>query len=169
MRYLVTLNGQTHTVELEGDRVTVDGIEHRATLVQREGTPERLLTLDGRSYPLPMWNGSRGTWAVMTGGERFDVEALDERSVHIRSLSGSASSQSGPVPLKAPMPGLVVKVLASSGDKVVQGQSLIVLEAMKMQNELKAAATAVVDAVTVAVGRAVERGEVLLTFKSASS
>jgi pyruvate carboxylase len=63
------------------------------------------------------------------------------------------------------MPGLVVKVLVAPGEKVVQGQSLIVLEAMKMQNELKATGAAVVEAVSVEVGRAVEKGEVLIILR----
>jgi len=165
MRYLVTLNGQTVTVDVEADRVTVDGIQHRATLVRRESTPERLLSVDGRSYSLPMWSSGSGAWTVLVGGERFEVDALDERSAHLQSLAGTAASQAGPVPLKAPMPGLVVKVLVAPGEKVVQGQSLIVLEAMKMQNELKATGAAVVEAVSVEVGRAVEKGEVLIILR----
>ena len=165
MKYQVTVNGRTYAVELDAMRVTVDGVEHRAVLAEASGTPERLLMLDGRPYPLPMWSEGRGCWTVLEAGERLEAEAVDERTAHIRSLAKEVGGHAGPMALKAPMPGLVVQVLASQGQKVVEGTSLIVLEAMKMQNELKAATTAIVDSVAVAPGRVVEKGEVLLTFR----
>jgi pyruvate carboxylase subunit B len=166
MKYQVTVNGRSYAVELDALRVTVDGVEHRATLAQGSGTPERLLTLDGRPYALPMWSGGRGSWTVLEAGERFEVEALDERTAHIRSLAKEVGGPASPMALRAPMPGLVLQVLATQGQKVAAGTSLIVLEAMKMQNELKAPAAAVVESVTVAPGSAVEKGEVLLTFRA---
>src|SRR6185369_9437403 len=65
MKYQVTVNGRTYEVELDATRVTVDGVEHRAVLAEGSGTPERLLVLDGRPYPLPMWSEGRGNWAVL--------------------------------------------------------------------------------------------------------
>jgi pyruvate carboxylase subunit B len=166
MKYQVTVNGRTYEVELDATRVTVDGVEHRAVLAEGSGTPERLLVLDGRPYPLPMWSEGRGNWAVLEAGERVEVEAVDERTAHIRSLAKEVGGHAGPMALKAPMPGLVVQVLASQGQKVVEGTSLIVLEAMKMQNELKATVTAVVESVAVTPGSVVEKGEVLITFRA---
>ena len=166
MKYQVSVNGRSYAVELDATRVTVDGVEHRASLSEGAATPERLLNLDGRPWPLPMWSEGRGSWIVLDGGERFEVEAVDERTAHIRSLAKEVGSKTSPMTLKAPMPGLVVQVLASPGEKVDQGSSLIVLEAMKMQNELRAPATAIVEAVTLKPGSAVEKGEVLMSFRA---
>lgn len=166
MRYLVLLNGRTHEVDIEGARVTVGGIEHRAVLSGVETVLERLLLLDGRPYSMALWSRGRGVWTVLSDAELFDVEAVDERTAHIRSLAGATASQTGPLTLKAPMPGLVVRVLATQGEKVVEGSSLIVLEAMKMENELKASAAGIIERISATPGRTVEKGEVLITFRS---
>jgi pyruvate carboxylase subunit B len=162
MKYFVTLNGRTWTVEIAGSRVTVDGEEHRAELRGLEATPIKLLVLDGRTWSVPMQSRGRGRWTVLAQGEVSEVEVLDERAAHIRSLVGEPAASTGPLVLKAPMPGLVVRVPASQGQKVVEGTSLIVLEAMKMENELKAAGNAVVIEVSVRPGQTVERGQVLV-------
>jgi pyruvate carboxylase subunit B len=92
------------------------------------------------------------------GGEAVEVEVMDERTAHIRSLVGTGKGHSAGGPLRAPMPGLVTKVLVEPGVMVTAGQGLLVLEAMKMENELKAPAAGVVLAVRVSAGQAVEKG-----------
>jgi len=168
MKYLVMLGGRTIEVDLtaEPGRITVDGKPHHAELRAVQGTPLRILILDGGSCSLPMLNTGTGTWLVQDNGERHEVEVLDERTAHIRSLAGGAVRAAGPRPLRAPMPGLVVRVEVETGQPVVAGTSLVVLEAMKMENDLKAAAAGVVDRVTVSAGATVEKGAVLVTFRA---
>jgi biotin carboxyl carrier protein len=101
-------------------------------------------------------------------GERYEVEVVDERTRHIRSLTGSSDRGRGPGVLRAPMPGLVVRVQAQAGQAVSPGAGMVVLEAMKMENELRAASAGVVRAVRVAVGEAVEKGQVLVEFDAAT-
>ncbi len=165
MKYFVILNGRVREVAVTGNRVTLEGKEYRAELLTIGGTPLRLLVLDGATSALAMESAGRGAWVVLVGGERQEAEALDERSAHIRTLVGTGAPASGLTALKAPMPGLVVRVLAVPGQEVAKGASLVVLEAMKMENELKAAAPGVVDRVTVTPGQTVERGEVLVFFR----
>jgi pyruvate carboxylase subunit B len=93
------------------------------------------------------------------------VEVLDERTRHIRSLVGAGKAPSGGGAVKAPMPGLVVKVLVEAGATVAAGQGLVVLEAMKMENEIKAMAPGVVDSVAVKAGQAVEKGAPLVVLR----
>ena len=128
------------------------------------GTPVRNLLLDGSSWIIPMEPNGAGKWLVQRQGERFEVEVLDERAQHIRSLVGEGRAATGPAPLKAPMPGLVVRVLAEPGQVVAPGQGLVVLEAMKMENELKATAAGQVQQIHVKSGAAVEKGQLLVTF-----
>ena len=165
MKYAVLLDGQVVEVEVDGDRVTVAGETHRASLGTIPGTPLRQLLLNGRPTTLSVESLGRGRWALAPGGERWEVEVLDERTRHIRSLTNGANRPPASVVLKAPMPGLVLRVQAEPGQRVEAGAGLIVLEAMKMENELKAAAPGVIKAVLVKSGQAVEKGQVLLEFE----
>jgi pyruvate carboxylase subunit B len=165
VKYTVFINGQAVEVDVDGDRVTVAGQSHVATLGVIPGTPLRQLLLDGCPSTLSIESLGRGRWALAPGGERWEVEVLDERARHIRSLTGNAGRQRAIPVLKAPMPGLVLRVQVVPGQRVSDGAGLVVLEAMKMENELKAPAPAVIKAVLVQPGAAVEKGQVLLEFE----
>jgi biotin carboxyl carrier protein len=165
MKYVVLLDGQTIEVEVEGDRITVGGETRQAALTSIAGTPLRNLLLDGRPLTLSVEALGRGRWALTPRGERWEVEVLDERTRHIRSLGGADEQRKGPGVLKAPMPGLVVRIQVGPGQPVAAGTPLVVLEAMKMENELKASAPGVVREVRVAPGETVEKGQVLVEFE----
>jgi pyruvate carboxylase subunit B len=166
---VVLVDGRSVEVDVDGERVTIAGQTHTATLGAIPGTPLRHLLLDGRPLTLSVEPLGRGRWALTPAGERWEVEVLDERTRHIRSLTGSTDQRRSADVLRAPMPGLVVRVHAKAGDKVGAGTGLVVLEAMKMENELKAAAPGVVKAVRVSPGEAVERGQVLVEFEGSPS
>ena len=166
MKYVVVLDGQSLEVEVDGERVTVAGQVHTATLGVIPGTPLRQLLLDGRPTTMAVESLGRGRWALAPGGERREVEVLDERTVHIRSLTSSGDRPAASPVLKAPMPGLVLRVEATPGQRVAAGAGLVVLEAMKMENELKASAAAVVRSVRVQAGEAVEKGQILIEFEA---
>lgn len=166
MKYQVTVGAKTLEVDVDGSRVVVDGIQFTAELRTIESTPLRLLLLDHSSRLLPMESRGRGTWLVQDTGELLEVEVVDQRTAHIRSRVGATGAAAGPAVLKAPMPGLVVRVLVEPGDAVSAGQGIVVLEAMKMENELKAAAAGVVERMEVSGGQVVEKGAVLVTFKA---
>jgi pyruvate carboxylase subunit B len=166
MKYLVEIDGRTLEVELDGDRVRVDGIETVAHLSDLPGTPMALLTIGDRIRPVVVTrSGSRGRYTLSLDGRRYDVEALDERSRAIRQLSAATAAPGGPAPLIAPMPGLIVRVNVEPGMEVQPGQGLVVMEAMKMENELRATSAGVVRAVRVTPGTAVERGATLVELE----
>jgi biotin carboxyl carrier protein len=167
MKYVVRVDGREIEVEIDGDRVTVGSHTHQASLGSIPGTPLRQLLLDGRPSTLSMTSLGRGRWAVTEAGERVELEVLDERAHHIRSLTAGNDRKKPADMLKAPMPGLVVRVQVQPGDRVSPGSGVVVLEAMKMENELKAAAAGVVKAVRVAPGEAVEKGQLLVEFEDA--
>jgi biotin carboxyl carrier protein len=98
-------------------------------------------------------------------GWRFEVEALDERTRAIRELSAAQQGPAGPAPVIAPMPGLIVRVQVAVGDRVAAGQGVVVMEAMKMENELRAPAAGVVRLVNAVAGTAVEKGTRLIEFE----
>ncbi|HET7042056.1 MAG TPA: biotin/lipoyl-containing protein [Gemmatimonadales bacterium] len=166
MKYFVTIEGKEVVVELDGERLTVDGRTVASAHLQAlPGTPIRHLLLDGASYALAVEPGGRGEWRVARHGERFEAEVVDERTRHIRSLTGAGQKAHGPAALKAPMPGLVVRVAVAPGERVAAGAPVVVLEAMTMENELRAPAAAVVQGVKVKAGEAVEKGQVLVEFE----
>ena len=108
---------------------------------------------------------TRGRYTLWLDGFRYEVEALDERTHAIRELSSATAGPAGPAPLKAPMPGLVVRVNVAVGDTVAAGQGLVVIEAMKMENELRAQAAGRVKSVLVTPGTAVEKGTILIELE----
>jgi biotin carboxyl carrier protein len=166
VKYLVEVAGRTVEVELDGDRVRVDGVEVEAQLTELPGTPISLLTLGDSVHRVAVTRGSsRGKYVLAIDGWRYDVGALDERTHAIRQLSAATAGPSGPAPLVAPMPGLIVRVNVEVGSVVQPGQGLIVMEAMKMENELRSASAGVVKAVRVKPGVAVERGATLVELE----
>jgi pyruvate carboxylase subunit B len=151
------------TVDLGPNGIEVDGEPVTAHLEEVDGTPIVLLTLGGTLHRLAVQRGEgRGVYAIWSDSHRLQAEALDERRRAIRDMAGAASANSGPAPLVAPMPGLVVRVNVRPGDQVQAGQALVVMEAMKMENELRSTSAGVVKAVAVQPGAAVEKGTLLV-------
>jgi pyruvate carboxylase subunit B len=146
--------------------VVVDGRRVQARLVDIAGTPVSLLTIGDRVYRLVARRGdARGRYTLSLDGRRFEVDALDERTRAIRDLSAATAAAAGPAPLVAPMPGLIVRVNVAPGDVVQPGQGLVVMEAMKMENELRSQSAGTVGAVLVSAGTAVEKGAVLVELR----
>ena len=162
MRYYVTVDDQVFEVELGADGILVDGTPVSADLEHVEGTDVRSLILDGRSHSLLASRSPQGTWNLQVGGRLYAAEAVDERTRTIREMTAAASGPAGPRPVRAPMPGLVVKIEVAVGDRVQPGQGVVIVEAMKMENELKAESHGVVAHVHVQAGQAVEKDQVLL-------
>ena len=162
MKYIVDVNGERVNVDVDGAHAEVDGVRVAASLAAVEGTPVRLLRIGEQVHRLVARRGaSRGRWTLDLDGQRVDAEALDERMRAIRDLTAAAAA-SGPAPLMAPMPGLVVRVSVGVGDTVSAGQGLVVVEAMKMENELRASVAGVVTAVLAVPGQAVDKGALLV-------
>ena len=167
MRYFVTVNGQTFEVDL-AQGVKVNGEPVDAQLSHVPGTPVRRLSVGGRSHALYIGSAEgQGSWDLHLDGERFAVEVVDERTQAIRAMTGANSAPLGPKPVRAPMPGLIVRLAVVEGDTVSAGQGVVIIEAMKMENELKADAPGVVKKVLVQPGQAVEKGTVLIEFQEA--
>jgi len=166
MKYLVRIGDEDHTVLLDGDGVHIDGQDVAAYVEQIDGTPVRMVTVGDEVHRVIVRPGpSRGTYTLWLDGYRFDVEALDERTRAIRDLSGKSAAPTGPAPLKAPMPGLIVRVHVQVGETVQPGQALVAMEAMKMENELRATAGGKVKAIVAGPGTAVEKGALLIELE----
>jgi pyruvate carboxylase subunit B len=166
VRYVVQLNDQRKTVTLDGEGVGYEAepMVH-AELSDIEGSPLRMVKILNHVYRVVVLKRpGRGRHTLWVDGYRFETEALDERTRAIRDLSTSRAGPTGPAPILAPMPGLIVRVNVKVGDTVEAGQGVVVMEAMKMENELRATAAGVVKSVEVTVGTAVEKGALLVAL-----
>jgi pyruvate carboxylase subunit B len=170
MLYHVTIGGRTVEVQLADGDVTVDGVAvSSAELLALQGTGVHHLIADGVARAVVAHAAGGGVWEMHIEGRRMNAEVVDERTRAIRAMTRSVAGPSGPRPIKAPMPGLVVRVEVAVGDSVAAGQGVLIMEAMKMENELRADAGGIVTKINAAPGQAVEKGAVLIEFAAADA
>jgi biotin carboxyl carrier protein len=162
MLYHVTIAGRTFRVEVEAGRVHVDGVEFTdVTLAHLPGTTIRHLLAGGTTATLVAHRDGDG-WSMLVDGWPVQAAVVDERTRVIQAMTGRTHVAHGPKPVRAPMPGLIVRIDVGIGDAVRAGQGVVAMEAMKMENELKAESAGVVARILVEPGQAVEKGAVLV-------
>lgn len=169
MKYHVAIRDRTYVIDVEGGAVTVDGERLETHWAAVPGTPLIQLLLGGDSWTVACQHLTPTRWALGAAGERFEVEVQDDRTKQIEAMTGRGRKvvQSGVV--KAPMPGLVVRVEVKVGEIVEAGAGLVVVEAMKMENELRAPQRGVVEQVHVSAGQRVKKGATLVTLTPQAS
>ena len=166
MKLDTSINGKPRVLELQvsGDssqvRFAVDSVEGTADVVEVEPGVYSIL-VSGRSFEVRIGDGDE-VYNATVNGRTYDIAVRDPRR---RSRRGASLQTAGPQPIRAPMPGKIVRVKVSVGDAVAAGDGLVVVEAMKMQNELKAPKAGTVTAVEVAEGGSVKAGEVLVVVE----
>ncbi len=166
MKLSLTIDGEESGIEILSPaprcRFRVgEGDVHEADVEAPEPGVYSVL-MNGRSYDARVEENPAGGVVVVIDGYRFVVEARDPRRW---SAKGAGRGGEGVQRLTAPMPGKVVRVLVSAGDAVEAGQGLLVVEAMKMQNEIKAPRAGRVVSLPATEGAAVTAGEVLATME----
>jgi len=169
MKYHVTLRQRTYVIDVDGGAVTVDGERLESHWADIPGTPLIHLLLGKDSWTVACQQLDGRRWALGAAGERFEVEVQDDRSRQIEALTGQGRKAAVGGVVKAPMPGLVVRVEVSEGQVVEVGEGLVVVEAMKMENELRASHAGVVEQIHVSAGQRVEKGATLVTLSARSS
>ena len=168
MKYFAELDGERYECVIEARNgetwVVVDGRRFRADLRRVPDSASFTLLLDGRSFEFALHRSEEGFDLSGAAGQ-FLVRVEDERTRAARDRAPAAAAPRGPRLLRSIMPGIVREVLVAPGDAVVAGQALLILEAMKMQNEVRAGEDAVVAAVRVGPGTAVEKGAALVELR----
>ena len=167
--YLVTLDERTLRVQLrsadDGVYVRVDGApEVRADLRHLYGVLHSLELGDGRIEVLAQAR-DRGEVRLALRGLEYTADVMDEAHARLASVAGARAGGHAHLELKAPMPGLLVRLLCAVGDEVQPNQPLAVLQAMKMENELALSRGGKVTAVKVEPGKTVEQGQVLVVVE----
>ncbi|NIM93110.1 MAG: biotin/lipoyl-binding protein [Anaerolineales bacterium] len=164
MKYIAIIDGQEFEIEINvedeiianGERVTID-------YLSVAGQPVYSLIVDGRSYEALVQPTEDGM-EVLLQGQHFSVSVEDERQRRLRQTSGPSVAKSGELHMKSPMPGLIISVKVREGQEIDVGDSLIVLESMKMQNELKAPCEGTIRSLRIKSGDNVEQNQILLTI-----
>jgi biotin carboxyl carrier protein len=162
MKFEVRIGGNTRIVELDRNadhwRITLDGLPLDADAVEIAPNTFSIL-LRGQSHEIRVTPSPNGTLTLQSSLEEFTAEVVDPRAWSGRRHS--ALEAEGRQQVVAPMPGKVVRLLVKAGDTVEAGQGLLVIEAMKMQNEIRSPKSGVVERLLVQEGQAVNAGEIL--------
>jgi biotin carboxyl carrier protein len=149
---------------LESGKVSLNGQVYEVDFESISGQPVYSLLLDGGSFQADVYPGDEDTLQVLMRGVLYEATVEDEREKRLSKAAG-AVAQTGEFVLRAPMPGLVVKVAVAEGEAVKTAQVLVILESMKMQNELKSPRDGKVLRVQVKAGDSVEQRQILLSVE----
>ena len=165
MKYITTIDEKEYTVEIIDDgHVSVDGKIIEVDFESVKSQPVFSLIVDGKSYEAYVYEGEEDL-EVLVKGRLYHSKVEDERERRLRAASGGGVVDSGTFHLKAPMPGLVVSLSVAEGQEVKKGDVLLILESMKMQNELKSPRDGVVGRILVAGGDSVEQRQKILSVE----
>lgn len=165
MHYLVRIGDQKFSVtdiDREQGQARLNGRVVRFDFQHVRGSLYSLI-VDGKVFSAHL-ESDQETIEINQGPNVFRAEVDDERAALLRQLARSESAAAGTVEIKAPMPGLVVRLAVQKGEAVTKGQSLVVIEAMKMENDIRSPASGVVATIHVAERTAVEKNAPLVTL-----
>jgi len=162
MKYFATIGDQQFEVEIKKDQqVDVNNQQLTADFQSVGDQPVYSLILDGDSYEASIYTTETGI-QVLLQGQLFEVQVEDERRQRLRQSSGSPQTRSGDIHINAPMPGIVIDIPVEEGQEVAGGDNVIILESMKMQNEIKAPRDGTVNRLRVKAGESVDQNQILL-------
>lgn len=157
-QFRIKVDGQEHKIDIRDDNLLIDNVPFVW------GTDGDAVTLDGISYDVQPGEGTMTVdgleYAVETQGFRIQRDKPKRRNGH-----GGGAAPAGEGNLTALMPGKIVKVLVTGGDEVKAGDVMLILEAMKMENEIEADRNGKIKVIHVAVGDNVEGGQALIDFE----
>jgi biotin carboxyl carrier protein len=162
MKFEVVINGARRTVEIELNdnrwRISLDGETIEADAVEVAPNIFSIL-LNRNSHEVRITPMPAGALTLQTGHQEFTAEVTDPRAW--RGRRHGALEAEGRQQILAPMPGKIIRVLVQVGEKVEAGQGLLVVEAMKMQNEIRSPKSGTVERLLAKEGQPVNAGEVL--------
>lgn len=164
MKYVTTIDNQQFEIEVVDERhIRIGNRLLEVDFESVSGQPVFSLILNGKSFESFVYQ-SEDDWDVLLRGRQYQVKVEDEREKRLKAAAGGGAAEGGEFHLKAPMPGLVVAVLLEEGQTVKKGQVMLILESMKMQNELKAPRDGITGRVRVKAGESVEQRQTLLSL-----
>jgi len=164
MKYVTTVNNKRFEIEILADgSITVDG-KKRDVDFRALGPAMYSILAENVSHELTI-EEREDEIEVLMRGRLYSNHVLDERALLMAQRTGGFANDTGEVNIKSPMPGLIVAVRVELGQTVKAGDTVVILESMKMQNELKASKDGTVGTVNVQPGQTVEQNKILLTIQ----
>ena len=168
MKYLIEIDGESIELEVSDDEVgsvvRYEDRELRVDLGRVGSTGPYSLLLDDRSYEGYV-ELVEGGYRVILGGQVFLIAVEEATRARLHGLAGASHHHEGPTAVAAPMPGLVIGLPVAEGQTVRRGETVVILQAMKMENELRAPRDGTVKEIKVSTGETVAMGQALLTLE----
>ncbi len=177
MKFVGVVDQQEHRITVD-DHECDDGIytvelDGKVYHVDAQTMPSEIVSalIENKSYDLDLDDKDQsndpldGRLAVRVRGRVVRLEMLEHRRKKMKDAAIAHFTQSGVIHVKSPMPGKVLRYLVEEGENVTEGQGLVVVEAMKMENELQSPKTGVVKSISSAVGTAVDGGTLLMVIE----
>ncbi|MCB0047902.1 MAG: biotin/lipoyl-binding protein [Caldilineaceae bacterium] len=164
MKYYAMIGENEYEIEIDEEGVQIDGRPVDVSLELAGDADLYSMLFNGRSYEL-MLEASRYQYAVTVRGDQYQVQIEDERARRLNAARGQEPVPEGEYGIRAPIPGLVVQVLVEEGDEVEENQSLLILEAMKMENDIRSPRACTIKKINVAAGQRVEQNAVMLVVE----
>lgn len=167
MKYITTIGETEYVIEIDHDHeMLVNGKRYD---VDFKSSPE------GNVYSLLLNNRSlegvveerEEVWEILIRGELYEVQVQDERAYRLAKARGSVTAVTGDASITSPMPGIIIAVPVVKGDEVKKGDKVVILESMKMENELRSPRDGVVNRIFVQPGANVEKGQPLVVIGDA--
>jgi biotin carboxyl carrier protein len=169
MKYITRVEDQEFEIIIDqDDRIIVNGQVYNIDFQQLSEGGMLSLLLNNRSLEAIV-EEREDAWEVLLRGELYSVQAQDERAYRLAKARGMAAETSGEAAVKSPMPGIIIAVPVEPGQTVKKGDQVIILESMKMENELRSPRDGLVLRVLVAPGASVEKDQVLVTVGDAEA
>ncbi len=164
MKYFARIGNNEYEVEITDSQILLEGEPVDVDIV-RSGIPELYSVLFGGQSHEMLITSDRFNYTVSIRSEQFQVQVQDERARRLNQARKMPALPDGELAITAPIPGLVVKVLINAGDAVEEGQPLVILEAMKMENEIRSTRAGVAKSILATPGQRVEQNAVLVVLE----
>jgi biotin carboxyl carrier protein len=162
MKYIATVDGRDFTIDVDrAGEAVVDGAALSVDLQPIDGQQLYSVLVDRASFDLHVERRA-GVYYILIEGDRYAVDVEDARLKQLKAMGRQEHAVHGSATVAAPMPGLVVRVMVAVGDTVAENQGVAILEAMKMENEIRSPRAGVVKTVQAVAGNTVNQGDALL-------
>lgn len=163
MKYVTILNDRRYEIEIQKDGTLLVNGEQREVDFLTLSPSLYSIIMDNQAYEVVI-DEQDGMTDVQLRGHLYQTQVLDERAQLLALRRGGLDTDSGEISMKSPMPGLIVLISVTEGQEVKAGQTIVVLESMKMQNELKTPRDGIVQRIHVSTGQSVEQNKLLITI-----
>ncbi len=164
MKYITRVSNQEYTIEIDHEnQILVDGQLYYVDFHQLTEGGIISLLLDNHSLEAIVEERDQD-WEVLIHGELYTVKVQDERAYRLAKARGTTTEVTGEATIKSPMPGLIIAVLVEVGQVVQKGDQIVILESMKMENELRSPRGGLVKQIMIEAGASVEKDQVLVSI-----